>query len=194
MFAYKQFNLKISCFILYSVFSVPCIHALHKQDDVLLNQSLCVVFKLLSQAISFPFFFGCTGSFVLHAGFLQLWRAGATQLQCSGSSLQCLVAEHRLWAPGFSSCSLRAQVLHSMWNLPGPETTPVSPVWAGRFLSTMPPGKFNKLLKYLYKYFLSYTSKLLLHHSGYSHLWEDENYQHFASARSCFLSLGLSDT
>ena len=58
----------------------------------------------------------------------------------------------------------------------GPETTPVSPVLAGRFLSTMPPGKFNKFLRYLYKYFLSYTSKLLLHHSGYSHLWEDENH------------------
>ena len=46
----------------------------------------------------------------------------------------------------------------------GPETTPVSPVLAGRFLSTMPPGKFNRFLRYLYKYFLSYTSKLLLHH------------------------------
>jgi len=32
-------------------------------------------------------------------------------------------------------------LLHSMWNLSGPGIEPVSPALAGRFLSTVPPGK-----------------------------------------------------
>ena len=41
--------------------------------------------------------------------------------------------EHRL-----SSCGLRAQLLHGMWDLPAPGTEPVSPVLAGRFFITKP--------------------------------------------------------
>ena len=43
-------------------------------------------------------FFGCVGSSLLHAGFLQLWRAGAT-LCCSAQSSHC---------GGFSCCGARA--------------------------------------------------------------------------------------
>ena len=34
-----------------------------------------------------------------------------------------------------------------MWNLPGPGIEPVSPDLKGRFLSTVPPGKSQKVLK-----------------------------------------------
>ena len=41
----------------------------------------------------------------------------------------------------FSSCGTQAQLLLSMWNLPGPSIEPVSSASAGGFLSTTPPGK-----------------------------------------------------
>ena len=34
------------------------------------------------------------------------------------SAVATLVAEHGVWALGLSSCSLRVQVPHSMWNIP----------------------------------------------------------------------------
>ena len=72
-----------------------------------------------------------------------------------------LVAEHQLqgeWASvvvvrGLSSCDSQAlelrlsscdtwaQLLCGMWDLPRPGIEPVSPVLAGRFLTTAPPGK-----------------------------------------------------
>ena len=42
---------------------------------------------------------------------------------------------------GLSSCGSRAQLLHGMWDLPGPGLEPVSPSLAGGFLTTAPPGK-----------------------------------------------------
>ena len=62
-----------------------------------------------------------------------------------------LVVEHRLQAHGFSSCGsqapehrlsscgTQAQLLHSMWDLPGPGLEP--PALSGGFLTTVPPGK-----------------------------------------------------
>ena len=52
-----------------------------------------------------------------------------------------LVAEHRLQTHRLSSCGSRAQLLHSMWDLPRPGLEPVSPELAGRFSTTAPPGK-----------------------------------------------------
>ena len=52
-----------------------------------------------------------------------------------------LVAEHRLQTRRLSNCGSRAQLLHGMWNLPGPGLEPVSPALAGGFLTTVPPGK-----------------------------------------------------
>ena len=48
-----------------------------------------------------------------------------------------------LWAleRRLSSCGTRAQLLRSMWDLPGPGLEPMSPALAGRFLTTAPPGK-----------------------------------------------------
>ena len=40
-----------------------------------------------------------------------------------------------------SSCGARAQLLRSMWDLPGPGLKPVSPALTGGFLTIAPPGK-----------------------------------------------------
>ena len=45
---------------------------------------------------------------------------------------------------GLSSCGTRGYLLLGMWNLLGPGIEPVSPALTGRFLSTVPPGKFPR--------------------------------------------------
>ena len=52
-----------------------------------------------------------------------------------------LVAEHRLQTCRLSNCGSRAQLLHGMWDPPGPGLKPVSPALAGRLSTTAPPGK-----------------------------------------------------
>ena len=52
-----------------------------------------------------------------------------------------LVAEHRLQTRRLSSCGSRTQPLRGMWDLPRPGLEPVSPALAGRFPTTVPPGK-----------------------------------------------------
>ena len=52
-----------------------------------------------------------------------------------------LVAEHRLQTRRLSSCGSRDQLLRGMWDLPRPGLEPVSPVLAGGFSTTAPPGK-----------------------------------------------------
>ena len=54
-----------------------------------------------------------------------------------------LVAEHRLQTRRLSSCGSWAHLLHGMWDLPRPGLEPVSPALAGRFSTTVPPGKPN---------------------------------------------------
>ena len=51
------------------------------------------------------------------------------------------VAEHRLQARRLSNCGSRAQLLRGIWDLPRPGPEPVSPALAGRFSTTVPPGK-----------------------------------------------------
>ena len=55
-----------------------------------------------------------------------------------------LVAEHRLQTRRLSDCDARAQLLCGMWDLPRPGLEPVSPALAGRFSTTVPPGKPSK--------------------------------------------------
>ena len=109
------------------------------------------------------FIFGCIGSSLLHAGLLQLRRAGAT-LRCGAQASHCGgLSCCRAWVPGaqasvvvahglsscgswslerrLSSCGSRAQLLRGTWDLPGPGLEPVSPVLAGRFLTIASPGK-----------------------------------------------------
>ena len=51
------------------------------------------------------------------------------------------VAEHRLQTRRLSSCGSWAQLLRGMWDPPRPVLEPVSPALAGRFSTTVPPGK-----------------------------------------------------
>ena len=114
------------------------------------GQSQFSTFFLL-QIYLLIFIFGCVGSSLLHVGFLQLQPAGATLCcgawasHCGGFSC-CRARALGTWASvvvaqGLSSCGARTQLLRSMWDLPGPELEPVSPALAGRFLTTVPPGK-----------------------------------------------------
>ena len=58
-------------------------------------------------------------------------------LECVGlSSYSIQALEH-----GSSSCCARAQLPHSVWDIPGPGIEPLCPALAGRFLTTGPPGK-----------------------------------------------------
>ena len=52
-----------------------------------------------------------------------------------------LVAEHRLQTRRLSSCGSRAQPLSGMWDPPRPGLEPMSPALAGRFSTTVLPGK-----------------------------------------------------
>ena len=96
-------------------------------------------------------------------------------LLCTGFSLQWLLL---LWSTGsrhagFSSCGSRAlerrvsscgaQALlpHGMWDLPRPGIKPVSPALAGRFLTTVPPGKSQFCLFYISDLLFSFNVMLL---------------------------------
>ena len=60
---------------------------------------------------------------------------------CGSWALEC----------GLSSCGTHSQLLHAMWNLPGPGIKPTYPASGGRFLSTGPPGTAPSLLTFLKK-------------------------------------------
>ena len=67
---------------------------------------------------------------------------GHSSSRCAGLSLsQPLVAEHRLQTHRLSNCGSRAELLRGMWDLPRPGLEPASPALAGRFSTTVPPGK-----------------------------------------------------
>ena len=62
------------------------------------------------------------------------WGSSLVGVQGPVIAGACLV-EHRL-----SNCGEWAQLPHSMWNLPRPGIQPVSPEWAGGFLTSGPQG------------------------------------------------------
>ena len=74
-----------------------------------------------------------------------LSSCGARTSHCSGFSccraqaLGARASEVAAW--GLRSCGALAQLLRSMWELPGPGIEPVSPVLAGRLFTTEPPRK-----------------------------------------------------
>ena len=119
----------------------------------------------------FIYFFIClfVAALGLHccAHFLQLWRAGAT-LRCGVWASHCggfsccgaralgtrasVVVARGLSSCGswalecrLSSCGAWAQLLRGMWDLPRPGLEPVSPALAGRFSTTVPPGKSSNM-------------------------------------------------
>ena len=64
-------------------------------------------------------------------------RCGAqTREHADFSSCNWWAPQHRL-----SSCGTQAELLCGMWDLPGLGIEPVSPLLAGRFLTTGSPGK-----------------------------------------------------
>ena len=69
-------------------------------------------------------------------------------LQCEGFSLRWLLLQWSMGpgARGLCSCGSQSPLPRSTWDLPGPGIEPVSPVSAGRFLSTGPSGK-SRILK-----------------------------------------------
>ena len=120
-----------------------------------LNSQFCIYINTVFYFFFLIFIFGCVGSSLVCAGFLQLWRAGAT-LRCGAQASHCSgFACCGAWAQGtqaqqfgmgalerrLSSCSTWAQLFCGMWDLPGPGLEPMSPALAGGFLSTAPPGK-----------------------------------------------------
>ena len=70
-----------------------------------------------------------------------------------------LVAEHRLQTRRLSNCGSRAQLLRGMWDLPRPGLEPVCSALAGRFSTTVPPGKPQLAFSTQNHYFL-YLSNL----------------------------------
>ena len=130
---------------------------------ILLIQFVSIFFNNCFFKLIYIFIFRCIGSSLLRVGFLQLQQTGAT-LPCSAPATHCggfsccgaqalgtrasVVVARRLGGCGLralerrlSSCGAQAQLLCSMWDLPGPGLEPVSPVLASRFLTTAPPGK-----------------------------------------------------
>ena len=74
-----------------------------------------------------------------------------SSLPCTGSSLQwlLLLQSRGSRSIGFSSCSSQVKLLWGLWDLPRPETKPVSPALAGGFLSTLPLGKSQVYLLWI---------------------------------------------
>ena len=71
-----------------------------------------------------------------------------------------LVAEHRLQTRRLSNCGSRAQLLRCMWDLPRPGLKPMSPALAGRFSTTVPPGKPLPHFSFIKKIFVVMNLKL----------------------------------
>ena len=113
--------------------------------------SFSLPFLKVKKCIYLFIIFGCAGSSLLGAGFLQLQQAGAIlQLCCTSLWLRWLLLLYIMGsrASGLSSFSTLAQQLRlvglvapCMWNIPGPRIKPVSPVLASRFSTTGPPGQ-----------------------------------------------------
>ena len=82
-----------------------------------------------------------------------------------------LVAEHRLQTRRLSNCGSRAQLLRGMWALPTPGLEPVSPALAGRFLTTVPPGKPSFEIFICAGHWISFTFSHLILLLSSSHRW-----------------------
>ena len=80
-------------------------------------------------------------------GFSLVAQAGAAlELWCVGFSLWWLflLQSKGSGVYGLSSCGSWALLPHRMWHLPRPGIEPISPVLAGRFLTTGQPRKCLK--------------------------------------------------
>ena len=97
------------------------------------------------------FIFGCVGSSVRARAFSSCGKRGPLFIAVRGPLFIAVrgpfsiaappVAGHRLQTRRLSNCGSWAQLLRGMWDLPRPGLEPVSPALAGRFSTTVPPGK-----------------------------------------------------
>ena len=69
------------------------------------------------------------------------WRPLFIAVHRSPTAAASPLVEHRLQTLRLSSCGSRDQLLHVMWDPPRPGLEPVSPALAGRFSTSVPPGK-----------------------------------------------------
>ena len=84
--------------------------------------------------IRFFFFFAGRG-WTLHWVFVAVLGLSLVAVSGGYSSLRWLLLLRSTGSrrTGFSSCSMWAQLLRGMWDVPGPGTEPVSPTLAGGF-------------------------------------------------------------
>ena len=133
------------------------------------------------------FYFWLHWVFVAVCRLLVAVSGGYSSLRCTAFSLRWLLLLQSTGSgcAGFSSCGsralecrlsscgARAQLLHGMWDLPGPGLKPVSPALAGGFLTTAPPGKpffFFYFVIFLDIYWVGQKA-----HSGFSVRWKNPN-------------------
>ena len=79
----------------------------------------------------------CARAFSSFSKWVPVFIAGHRPLTIAAS----LVVEHRFQTRRLSNCGSWAQLLHGMLDLPRPGLELVSPALAGRFSTTVPPGK-----------------------------------------------------
>ena len=139
---------------------------------MLYNTSLLLILFFIN--LFYLFYFWLRWVFIAARGLSLVAASGRySSLQCAGFSLWWLLLLQSIGSrcTGFSSCGLqvlecrlsscgaRAQLLCSMWDLPGPGLEPVSPALAGGCLTTVPPGRPCCL--FYTQYFVSLNSILL---------------------------------
>ena len=78
-----------------------------------------------------------------------------------------LAAEHRLQTRRLSNHGSRAQPLRGTWDPPRPGLEPASPALAGRFPTTVPPGKPKKAVLFSWFCFCFFSYRSLS-------VWADE--------------------
>ena len=123
------------CFFYCSGFCIFRQQFLEHALDVVFPWKPCVCFLGLPCAVrAFPHCSEQEAALVSLCGLLAAWRL---LLWSTGYGAQASAAAAR----GLSSCGPLAQLLHSMWTLPGPGIKPMSPALAGKYLSTAPPRK-----------------------------------------------------
>ena len=134
-----------SCFLApkYSdTFSTWLVSLVHRQEPK--------VFCFFKKFYLFFYFWLCWVCFCARA-FSSCGERGPLFIAVRGplTIVASLVAEHRLQMSRLSSCGSRAQLLRGMWDLPRPGLEPVSPELAGRLSTTAPPGKPQRVRKFL---------------------------------------------
>ena len=117
-------------------------------------------FSLVSSIFIYLFILAVLGLHFCARAFSSCGKRGPLFIAVRGplTTVASPVAEHRLQTRRLSSCGSRAQLLRGIWDPPRPGLEPVSPALAGRFSTTVPPGKpLSPLLFVVSSYFINPT-------------------------------------